>query len=461
LFNGNPLIQYDGSLPIAENPWLPGMIYRLRAHLTPDLAKEMVWVVSGQLMVLCASVLCTKVFASQLGQEQYGRLALGLTLPVLINQFFFGPITTTVVRYYSAYQEAGLLRSLLSVVYRFVGGLTGIFFSVGAVVCLGIARVQGFAWGWIFFSALVYGLLQNAQSLLNGMQVAARRRANAAIHQALDPCSRLLLGGLAILCLGKSAEAAVTGYAVGMTLVLLSQRYWFNRTLPAEEAVRPDQFQSIRATLWNFAKYIILFGCFTWGPLVSDRWGLKIFLGDASVGLYAVVVQLASVPSVVLAGSLHQLVNPIVFQRAGDASDSVRVVAAMRVIRLGVLGMMAWIGFCAMVAAWLGAPILEICSSPAYRSGAPYLPLVVVGLGLMQVGHMLGLIPMIMNDLRLLTVCKIVHSLVAVIINIAGAWLYGVMGIALACIITGVLYVGMMVWNNAGLVRVNGSPDAK
>ena len=74
---------------------------------------------------------------------------------------------------------------------------------------------------------------------------------------------------------------------------------------------------------------------------------------------------------------------------------------------------------------------------------------------------MLGLIPMIMNDLRLLTVCKIVHSLVAVIINIAGAWLYGVMGIALACIITGVLYVGMMVWNNAGLVRVNGSPDAK
>ncbi len=413
----------------------------------------MSWVLAGQVAALAAFILTTKVLATSLGHQEYGRFALGMTVPVLLNQFLFGPFTVAVTRYSAPYQERGLIHTMVAVIGQFAGIMTSSLFLAGVVISVAIGRLEGSTWGWLFLAALLFGLLQSLQGLFNSIQVATRRRMSAALHQALDPISRLVFGAAAVLLVSRSAEVATSGLAVGIAFVLLSQYYWLRKSLPPKEVVQADQFVAIRRTLWEYSRNFVFMGFFAWGQLASDRWSLKVFHGDSTVGIYSVVFQLASIPGVFLAGALAQFINPIVFQHAGDARNEERMASSIRIIRTGVVAMVALIGGSMLVSLWIGRSILVLFTSDAYLSGASYIPLVILGLGLMQIGHMLALVPLTYYSMRAYSVIKILHSIMAVGLNILGAWLYGIMGVSLSLVVSGILYVTIVALNNAHILR--------
>lgn len=405
---------------------------------------------AGQGVAVIASILVIKVVASNLSTEEYGRLALGLTAATLLNQFILGPLGVGAVRHYVPARERGQLRSLIAVLDSVLLRIGVLWLLAGVAVFVVMSlRWQG-SWALLWLLLFVFALLQNVQAVYNGLQVAARRRAPAAVHQALEPLARLVAGGGAALVL-PTAPSVAFGYVLGVSLVFLSQAVTFRRSLASEppEADMADRSELQRALL-GYSKYVAISGAFTFLLLASDRWALKIFRGDAEVGVYVAAAQLAALTAVV-PGLVGQLLNPIVFERAGDATDPVRVSAGFAAVRIAAGAVAAWVAVCTVAAALLGTTLLELFASSAYAQAGPCLGLIVYGLGMIHVGNTLGLVPLMLKRMRGFTVLRAVHSVFALTLNVLGAWWWGIGGLAYGLALSGSVYVACVVINNLQL----------
>ncbi len=63
-----------------------------------------------------------------------------------------------------------------------------------------------------------------------------------------------------------------------------------------------------------------------------------------------------------------------------------------------------------------------------------------IGLGAVQVGNTLGLVPLAFKQMGAYTAIRAGHSLLAVALNVLGAWLAGIAGVSVSVAIAGVLY---------------------
>src|SRR5262245_57699069 len=193
------------------------------ARLSWRTVRELAWVAAGQGAALVGSMGLTKVVASRLGTEEYGRYALALTLAVLLNQFLLGPVTTAAIRYFAVFRDERRLPVLVAALRRIVGRITA-----GLTLCLVpaaaiVAYRAGATWALALVAAAAFGVAQNVYGLLTGLEIAARHRTRAAIHQAADPVCRLAGAALALWALGPSLLAALIGITAGQALVALSQ----------------------------------------------------------------------------------------------------------------------------------------------------------------------------------------------------------------------------------------------
>lgn len=427
------------------------LVRRVDAHRVRRLAREFGWVGLGQTLSLVATIGLTKLLTSRLGPEHYGQLALALTAATLVNQAVLGPLTTAANRFFVVYAERGALTALLS-------AINGIFRSASALVVLlgliagALAVAAGVDADLLILLGLGLGLgvIGNYYSLFNTMEVAGRRRESAAFHQAADPALRLAAAGVLVAWLGPSPSVAMLGLAAGTALALLSQRRVFLRRLGMASAPPAELLDRAAMDLWGYAKFYIAHGGLVWLVVASDRWMLKTFTTDADVGIYAAAFQIASLPSIVLAGAFAQFMTPIVFQRAGDATDAARNRLALSAIRIGVLGVSSFVGVSALVALVIGEQILVAFTSEAFRESAPYLPILILALGAMQVGQMLSLVPATtFGRMRAYVVLRIVHGLGALVLNAIAARYFGLAGVCVSQLAIGVTLVVLLAWNNA------------
>jgi O-antigen/teichoic acid export membrane protein len=429
------------------------------ARLSWRTVRELTWVVAGQAGALLASVGLTKLLASRLGVEQYGRYALAMTIAVLLNHLAFGPVTKSALRFSALFQERGQLAAFVTALRRIVGRISILVVVLVVPVAAIVAQLFGAAWALLVVAGVAFGLAQNVFFLLNAFDIAARERARAAIHQAADPAVRLAGAGVMLWLLGGSLPAALIGVILGQTAITLSQGLFLARSrarVPASPGEGPADEAAASAagrTVIGFAKFFMLAGAFGWLQVASDRWAVKAFLDDAAVGSFAVAYQIAAVPSLVLAGCLSQFISPIVFRRAQGGTSPVALAAARRAIAAGVAALSALTVVSAAVAAVFGERIAVLVTSSAYRASGAYVAPLVLGLGMMQIGHMLSLLPVSSNRLRGHVAVKILHSVVAVLLNVFSVRAYGLPGLCLAAIASGLVYLALVMANNARIMR--------
>jgi len=415
------------------------------------LAKEFSIMATGQAIVLVASVLAVKVLTVTLARAEYGRLALGMTLAMLLNQLVFGPLTLALMRYYAICAERNQQRDLARVAAEASGVLALIVIVVGVPICWLISRGLGTGWLVILTGMLIYGIGYSVQGYFGALFSAARRRASAAASQLVDPLVRLGGGMTAAQLVPHSAGAVAWAFAAAMlTAVGIQARsYW--RSLPPQSALAAER-KALRIKLWNYGKYFLLWGAFAWMQSSGDRWALKTYVGDAAVGIYAYAFQLASIPALVIAGAIPQFLNPIIFQRAGDATDVERRNASVRVTVLGVgLLTILTIG-AAGIAKWFGEPIAVTFASSQFREAGQYIWILIFGLGAVQIGNMVAMIPLALNRLRGHVVVKILTGVITVGINFYAAEKFGVRGVVVANVVCGLIYCALTTANSLRLL---------
>jgi len=415
----------------------------------------MLWVGFGQVAAVLGSLVSIPLLTGALPLASYGEITLSFSMVILTNQVAMGPLTNAFLRFFAPAQEARQLPAYFKAARRLL--IQGTLFLLLLALICGIACfLTGFGkWMPLLSAAFLLSLFFSYNSVVDGIQNAARHRAVVAWHQGLSPWLRLIMAlefvGLLEARVNRevfeqwASTTVMAGFAIGSILILVSQVHLFRRKMlpllvshePATSNEIEQWGQQFRTYAWPFASW----GVFSWMQQSSDRWALQAQIGTSDVGLYGPLYQLGSSPLNQLSTFASQVVSPIIFGRAGDGSDPERMEQSHQLsyyLFYGVLGLTLFLGvltfFChTQIFAWMVAP--------EYRGVSALLPLMIFSAGLFAAGQTAVLMLLTGVTTKVLIPPKIVTAILAVILNFSGARWLGLKGVVLAGVLSSFIYL--------------------
>lgn len=409
------------------------------------LAKEGVWILSGQIASVVGALVLVRVLTEYLEPAQYGQLALGLTVAGLVNQVVMGGVTAGIGRFYSIAAEKNDLPGYLHASRQLMGYATVSVVAIALVLMAGLLFLGYSQWLGLATAALVLSLLSGYNASLSGIQNSARQRAVVAFHGGLDSWLKILLAVGVMLWLGSSSTAVVLGYALSSLLVTGSQLIFLRRLLRPQDKT-PQPFANWGPQIWAYSWPFSVFGIFTWMQQISDRWALQTFSSGHEVGLYAVLFQLGYVPIGLATGMAMTFLGPILYQRSGSASDQSRNISvhriAWRITFVSLLMTALAFALTFLLHEW----IFQLLVAEKYHAVSYLLPWMVLAGGIFAAGQMLALKLMSEMKSSVMTSAKIVTAILGVGLNVYGASRFGLQGVVAALVAFSCIYFIWMSW---------------
>lgn len=411
----------------------------------PDLARyrrlaaEGGWIVAGQIASVLGALVLVRVLTERLDPAQYGQLALGLTVAGLVNQVVMGGVDHGIGRFYSIAAEKQDLGGYLHASWRLMVYATLAVLAIGLILMGGLLFLGHSQWMGLACAVLVFSVLGGYNSVLNGIQNAARQRAIVAFHGGLDAWLKILLAVGVLFWLGNSSTAVVMGYALSSLLITGSQFIFLRRLIPPQNNLNRDSHQWI-LRMWAYSWPFSAWGIFTWVQQSSDRWALEAFATAQDVGLYAVLFQLGYTPISIGTNLAISFLGPILFQHSGDATDHARNIIVHQLIwRIAFFCMtITLIAF--MLALGLHDWIFRLLVAIDYRGVSYLLPWMVLAGGVFAAGQVLVL--KMWSELKPNSIiwAKIFTAILGVIFNLCGAAIAGVAGTTMAVLAFSTIY---------------------
>jgi O-antigen/teichoic acid export membrane protein len=411
----------------------------LKSERFRRLSKEGFWIVLGQALLVLASLAGVRILTGLLRPAAYGELALGLTLATLVNQTVMGPLAGGATRFYAPAVEKGELGGYLKAVRRLMLRATA-WMALPALAAAAAMLMTGQGkWLAIGFAGFVFAVLSGYNYTLSGIQDAARQRSVVALHAGMNGWAQYLFAAGLILLFGASSTAALAGYSLAATAVLGSQFYFFRKTI-LKGSLQSGNEQEWGGRILGYSWPLMSWGIFTWAQLASDRWALGLFRPMQDLGAYVVLYQLGYSPISVITGMGVQFLAPIYYQRAGDASDSLRNADVNRLNQRLSVAALGVTGLCFLADLLLRTPIFRIFVAGPYRGVSYLLPWMALSAGLFATGQIISINLMSQMRTRSMVTAKIATALLGAAANFAGAYFFGINGVVGAGVLFSLAY---------------------
>lgn len=347
------------------------------------------------------------------------------------------------MRFYAPAREARELTAYLRALHKLVAAGNGILLLLAVGATVGAALAGATHWIALIVAGLMLSIVVGFDSIASGIQNAARQRAVVALHSGISSWARLFFAAGLMLIVGISSTAAMWGYILATVVVLASQYRFFRpirHTAGLEERATLNAGDAWQTRIISYSWPFALWGSCYWFQTASDRWALALFSTSSEVGVYAVLYQLSYAPVTLLTGMLVALVSPILFHRAGDGGDEKRLSDASR-LNIGILVVV-------LVTTALIFLISLICHDWIFRQfaakqyvGVSYLsPWLILSGGIFAAGQVLALDPMIRLDTQALIAPKVVTGIIGGLLNLLGAYVYGLRGLVVASLAFSLCY---------------------
>lgn len=410
-----------------------------------SLLKEGGWVVAGQLVSIAGMLALIRVITEYLGPEQFGRLALGLTVAGLVNQVVMGGVSAGIARYYSVAAEENDLVGYVRSSRHMLGYSIGIVLIIGLVLLAVLSSGGYLDWISLAVGALFFAVLNGLSTTLSGVQNAARQRAVVAIHSGMGAWLKIALAVLCVYVLGNTGVAVIVGYAISAALILMSQAM-FSRSLLNLPGATSSSSGDWRSRIWAYSWPFTAWGIFSWAQQVSDRWSLQVYASVEDVGLYSVLFQLGYAPIGLVTTITMTFLGPILYQKSGNATNPERNMRVHRLAwRITLVGLVIT-AILTVLTVNLHEQIFGFFVAAEYATVSHFLPWMVLAGGIFSVGQLLALKLMSeMKSARML-IAKIVTASIGVILNLYGASAFGMRGVVASLVIFSCLYLAWMVW---------------
>lgn len=405
--------------------------------------KESFWIVAGQGAAVLGALIGIRILTELMSPEQYGQLALGMTLATLAGQAWLGPLGAGTARFFAPASEAGELRSYTKGISHLIGFVNRlVLLLVGVIVIVSMLNAYT-KYLSLIIAALVFATVSGYNNMANGIQNAARQRSIVALHSGILPWARLSIAVTLIILFGVSSAAVIWGYVFATIVILFSQYYFFRPVLQVgygQFGAADDTSDAWKRRIIEYSWPFATWGIFSAFHLASDRWALAAFTSEADVGLFSVLFQLGYFPMAIVTEMLVALISPILFQRAGDATSQQRLDNAIQ-LNIKVMGIVLLVtAIIFSLTWWMHEFFFNIFVANAYAKVSYLLPWLTLSAGIVAAGHVLSLGRMSGLDTRSLIIPKVVTAIIGVMLNISAAFLYGLEGIVLAQLVFSMIY---------------------
>jgi O-antigen/teichoic acid export membrane protein len=382
-------------------------------------------------MAVLGALIGVRLLTELLDPSSYGELALGMTVATLVNQTILGPLGVGITRFYSPALERNELGDYLKATSSLVSSATVVTVFIMLLLIAGLLITGRTEWIVITAAAFIFAILSGYNSILSGIQNAARQRSVVALHQGMEPWARFLIAAGFVLLLGSTSAVAMFGYVAALIFVLGSQVWFFRKILPKDPVMKGSR-RSFQGQIWKFSWPVSVFGIFTWLQFVSDRWALGFTATTEAVGFYSVLFQLGYYPMSIATGMAVQFLAPIYYQRAGDARDNKRTAHVHQLSRRLTKSAIGITGMAFVTGLLLHVYIFRVFVAAEYASVSYLLPWMLLGGGFFAAGQTIALNLMSQMKTLTMTTAKIITALLGIVLNFAGAYLYGIPGVVAA-----------------------------
>lgn len=417
----------------------------------------------GQSLAFLGGLVGIKVLTNVMAPENYGELALGLTLAGVINLFIFGPLGQVVMRFYSVCRERDNAAGYTRVLTRMHG--QAVLLLAALALPLALVVGMGFGWGWagLFTLALLFGIFSGIQGTLLSLLGALRDRKLAAYTQGLDTWLRLGFAVALVVWVESLGHWAILGYVLGSLAIVLIQMQVVRRHGFQTENLRHHEKQDagLRNEFLTYASPFLAFAGLASISLYADRWLLQGFWNAEQVGIYAAMLQVASAPIVFLMGVATQLIIPVVFSRSGDLANHERTRSGQSLLGRSVV-MVGLLYLAVTIASYVwGEALIAWLTNDEYARYASSFWLIVLSQAIFNLAQFMVASGLSLNRPHAYFVPKLVQ---AVILLLAGVLLVrqgGIAGMAQALLISSVVYFFWVMAVNNRLWRAHVGTNAE
>ncbi len=401
----------------------------------------------GQGVAVLGALLGIRILSEMMPPSEYGLLALGMTLATVSSQVLFGPICAGMARFYVLAQEAREVRLYLKGVRKLVlfasGGI--LLIAVGAIIVAGLTGLA--QWLPLIIAALTFSAVSGYNSLASAIQNVSRQRAIVALHAGLASWGRFIFAAGLMLVLGVSSAVAMWGYVIVTAMVLGSQYVFFRPILQsarAEAATLQNMSDQWQMKIFQYSWPFVTWGIFSSFQVISDRWALAMFVSATDVGLFAVLYQLGYYPIALLAEMLVTFVSPVLFQRAGDGGAAQRIADASALTRRATTGVLIMAAVTFLVTLVVHEWIFEVFVAKQYETASYLLPWLILSGGIFGAAQVLSIDRLSALDSKGLIAPKVITAIMGGLLNILGAYLYGLKGVVAASLLFSMIYFGWL-----------------
>ncbi len=272
---------------------MKSLINIFRRIFMKRLTAEAFWVGFGVFFSTIGTFVGVRLLTSIMAPEEYGRLALGVSISMGLVYSIGVALWGTVTRFFSMAKEDGDAIWYWQSIRRSLLFLSAAFIILGLMVGL-ILKFMGFNYSetWFWFLTLLFGGIQVIGETGSALQNGARNRKIFSLHQNLMGWGRFLVAYLIIQYWFPGAHGAMLGFVIAAVIVMFSQRYWVKKKI-LENWPHPKNSKDRSKEFFNYFKPLAYTGVFIWIQLFADRWALKSFASLEDVGIYFALYQIS------------------------------------------------------------------------------------------------------------------------------------------------------------------------
>jgi O-antigen/teichoic acid export membrane protein len=197
----------------------------------------------------------------------------------------------------------------------------------------------------------------------------------------------------------------------------------------------------------------------------GDRWIIQQMLSDAHVGIYVALAQIANAPANLILAIFSQTINPILFQRAGDATDSESIRTSRQMLYRALLQLIGLLTLMTIVSYALGEWIVITLTSSEFVPYARLLWVLVLSAAIFQIGQALAAEAFLYNRPFQLFFPKMLHAMVFLGMSLWLVQSRQLEGVAIAAVVASAIYLPLVLLANTRAAKarvfagVDGSPE--
>jgi O-antigen/teichoic acid export membrane protein len=280
-------------------------------------AGEAFWVGFGLIASVFALLAGTRFLTHLLSTEQYGRLALAVSLSNLALQIFGEPVAKTAIRFYSQWCQAGnpagYVKSLVKSLSKTAGCI--VLFCTAALIS-GFYNKSG-PDGYFIVITGFFAILLVLNRVGLGLEDAARkRRFRGLVYGGFEVLRFGFAVGLILVFALPVAETVLSGFVLAGILAVAAHGVFLYLHQLKDSSKGQENAASVMnvETMQSFQAPLIISNACIWVVMMAERWALQYFGSPEEVGGYAAVYQLAFVPMLFVSNFLILLIEPILYQ---------------------------------------------------------------------------------------------------------------------------------------------------